>query len=810
MDAFIKDVRYGARMLVKNPGSTGIAIVALALGIGLTAMMFSIVHAAILRGLPFENADQLIAISRTNLSEGQERISFTQHDYQDYRAQQQSFVDIAGYFIGTVNVSGIDRPERFDGAFVSPQMFSLLGQQPLIGRTFTPEDGEPGAPYVMLLGYDTWQTRFGGDASVVGQVVRANGRQATIVGVMPPGFAFPVSEQVWVPLQLDPAAITRGAPHQWVSVFGRLRDGVTLDAAVAEFSAIAARLEAEYPDINKGIGVRAEPYVRAFMGNEIVNMLYTMLGAVFMVLLIACANVANLLISRATARTREVGIRTAMGASGIRIVRQFLTESFILSVSGALLGLLVAYIGIRIFDNAVAPTNPPFWIRPFGLYGDVLLFVGAITLLSSLLAGAIPAWQASRSNVADVLKDESRGSSSFRLGRISRALVVTEIALSAGLLVGAGLMIKSVTQVRNVDFAFRSQDVFTARIGLPEVQYSDAASQRAFFDELLPKLRELPAVEAVGLIQALPALGAPMQPFGVEGATYDEDRNYPMARTVQMSPGALAALDVTVLQGRDFQDQDREGALPVAIINQSMAQRYFEGQDPIGRRVRLGNSSSQQDWRTIVGIVPDMYLGGLDGEDNIHHGIYVPLAQSGGRFMSVLARTRSGDAMTLTQPVRETVLSVDSDLPIYFVQTLRAGINDNYWFFMVFGSLFMVFGAAALFLASVGLYGVMATSVSQRTREMGVRMALGAEGHDVLKLVMKQGLVQLAIGLTLGLALALGVSNLLQMILFQVNPRDPMVFIAIGAVLALTAAAACFVPANRATRVDPLHALRYD
>jgi putative ABC transport system permease protein len=808
MSTFLKDIRFGARMLVRHPGSTAIAILALGVGIGLTAMMFSIVHGAVIRGLPFDRAEQLMTLNRTNLAEGSDQMWFTQHDFLDYRAQQQSFVDIAAYFTGTVNVSGIDRPERFDGAFVSPQAFEVLGARALLGRTFTAEDGEAGAPYAMILGHDVWQNRFGGDPAVLGQVIRANGRQTTIVGVMPAGFAFPVSEQVWVPLQLDPATLERGQ-GQWVGVFGRLRDEVSIDAAAAELSAIAARLEAEHPALNEGIGARMQPYTRAFLGTEVINMLYTMLGAVFMVLIIACANVANLLISRAAARTREVGIRTAMGASGIRIVRQFLTESFILSVSGALLGLAVAWVGIRIFNNAIAPTDPPFWIQ-IGLYGDVLLFVAAITVLASLLAGAIPAWQASRSNVADVLKDESRGGTSFRLGRISRALVVTEIALSAGLLVGAGLMIKSVTQVRNIDFAFHTDDVFTARIGLPEVQYGDVDSQRRFFDELLPRLQELPGVEQVGLIQNLPAMGGPQQRFAVEGATYQEDRDHPLARTVFISPGALEVLGANVLQGRAFQEQDRDGALPVAIINETLARRYFEGQDPIGRRVRLGTSASEQEWRSIVGIVPDMYLGGLGGDDSIHHGIYVPLAQGGARFMSVVARTRGGEPMALAQHVREAVLTVDNDLPIYFVQMLRKAINDNYWFFMIFGSLFMVFGAAALFLASVGLYGVMATSVSQRTREMGVRMALGAETADVLRLVMKQGLVQLAIGLTLGLALALGVSSLLQMILFEVNPRDPMVFIAIGAVLSLTAAAACFIPASRATRVDPLHALRYD
>jgi putative ABC transport system permease protein len=807
METLLQDVRFGARMLVRNPASTAISVMALALGIGLTTMMFSIVHGAILRGLPFDRAEQLVTLNRTNLAEGADQMWFTVHDYEDYRAQQQSFVDLAGYFMGTVNVSGIDRPERFDGAFIAPQVFSLLGSQAALGRTLLEEDALPGAEGVILLSHDVWQTRFGGDPQVIGQVVRANGRQSTVVGVMPPGFAFPVSEQVWVPLPLRAASVERGQ-GQWVGVFGRLKDGVTLDVAAVEVSAIARRLEAEYPELNEGIGARVQPYAKAFIGDEPSRMLYTMLGAVFMVLLIACANVANLLISRAAARSREVGIRTAMGASTVRIVRQFLTESFILSLAGAAFGLVIAWIGIRIFSNAIAPTDPPFWII-ISLHRDVMLFVLGITAIASVFAGAIPAWQAARSNAADVLKDESRGSSSFRLGRISRALVITEIALSAGLLVGAGLIIKSVTQVRNVDFAFDTQEIFTARIGLPEVQYGDAELQRAFFDDLLPRLRELPGIESVGLIQALPALGAPMSRFAIDGATYREDRDHPQARTILIAPGTLHALGTGVLQGRALDESDRDGALPVAMINQSLARQYFDGSDPIGRRVRIGASASTQEWRTIVGVVPDMYAGGLDG-DNIQHAIYTPLAQGGARFMSVIARPRAGDPLALTQTVREAVLAVDPDLPIYFVQTLRKAINDNYWFFMIFGSLFMVFGGAALFLAAVGLYGVMANSVSQRTREMGVRMALGAESGDVLRLVMRQGLIQLAIGLTLGLALALGVSNLLQMILFEVNPRDPIVFVVIGLVLTATAAAACFIPATRATRVDPLHAIRYD
>lgn len=807
METLVKDVRFGARMLMRSRGSTSISVLALALGIGLTTMMFSIVWGAMLRGLPMEQSDQLVSIRRTNLSEGQDGMSATLHDYEDWRAQQQSFSGMGAFFTGTVNVSGTDRPERYDGGFISAETFDVLGVKPIIGRGFTADDDRPGADPVMLLSHATWRDRFGADPDIVGRVVRANAKPTTIVGVMPEGFAFPSSEQLWLPLAIDAASLQRGE-GQWVNVFGRLRDDVTVDEAGAEMAAIAQRLATAYPETNEGISTRVEPYIKGFLGDEPVTMLFTMLGAVFMVLLIACANVANLLISRAAARSREVGIRSAMGASRIRVVRQFLTESLILSLAGAALGLMIAMAGIRLFNNAIAPTDPPFWID-IRLDSGVLLFVLAITALSTFLSGAIPAWQAARANVADVLKDESRGGSSFRLGRISRALVITEIALSAGLLVGAGLIIKSVTKLRTVDFPFATEQVFTARIGLPEAGYADAAAQQQFFEQLMPRLQQLPGTEGAGLIQALPALGAPTSRFAVEGASYTEDRDYPSARSILASPGAFEALDVELRQGRAFTAQDRAGGLPVAIVNEEFVRRYFADADPTGRRIRLGASESTEEWRTIVGVVPDMYAGGLSG-DSDQQAVYIPVAQGGARFMSVVARVRGGDPMLLSQNVRDAVLAVDADLPIYFVETLQKAINDNNWFYMVFGSLFMVFGGAALFLAAVGLYGVMSTSVRQRTREMGVRMALGAQVRDVRGLVMKQGLFQLAIGLLLGLALAVGVSSLLQMLLFEVNPRDPTIFVAIGAVLTLTAATACLIPAVRATRVDPMHALRYD
>jgi putative ABC transport system permease protein len=370
-------------------------------------------------------------------------------------------------------------------------------------------------------------------------------------------------------------------------------------------------------------------------------------------------------------------------------------------------------------------------------------------------------------------------------------------------------MIKSVTKLRTVEFAFATEDVFTARIGLPVAQYADAESQRRFFDNLMPRLRELPGIHAVGLMQSLPALGAPQSRFAIEGATYPDDRDYPSSNNVLAGPGAFTALNVEVRQGRQFTEQDIAGSLPVAIVNEEFVRRFMPDTDPIGRRIRIGARESTEEWRTVVGVVPDLMVGGLNN-DETPQAIYTPLAQGEARFMSVIARVRAGDPMLLTQGVRDAVLAVDRDLPIYFLNTLQKAINDNNWFYMIFGTLFMVFGAAALFLAGVGLYGVMSTSVRQRTREMGVRMALGAQVGDVRGLVMRQGLIQLGIGLALGLLLALGLSNLLQMLLFEVDPRDPVIFLAIGVVLTVTAMSACLVPAIRATRVDPMDALRWD
>lgn len=801
--SLLKDLRYGARKLVHNPGFAAVTVVTLALGIGLTTTMFSIVYGALVRGLPFEHPERIVSVRRANPVRDFQQMEVSPHDFADYRVQARSFEALAAFGSGTVNVSGSEKPERFDGAYVTANAFDVLRARPLLGRTFRPGEDAVGAPAVVILGYDLWQSRYHGDPGLIGKTIRVNGEQAEVVGVMPRGFKFPVSEALWIP-QRRPLEAKRG-DGQDVFVFGRLKPGVTVDRATVEMAAIARRLAAAYPESNKDITAYVEPYTRSFIGKEPTQLLMTMLFAVFLVLLIACANVANLLLSQAAMRSKEVGIRTAMGASRGRIILQFLTEPLALAGVGAVLGVGLAAVGVKLFNAAIASTDPPFWID-IKIDGPILLFVVAITLFATFVSGVLPAIRASGANVNEVLKDESRGSSSFRGGMLSRVLVVFEIALSMGLLVAAGMTIKSVTRLRTMDFGFPTRTIFTARVGLPETVYRDSAAQIRFYDELYRRLGDLQGVESYTLTGMLPGLGAPEQSFAVQGKAYAEDKDYPQTHFITTYPGYFRTFNVA-LQGRDFGSGDTQASEPVVIVSRTMATRFFPGQDPVGRRIRLGDSRSTEPWRTIVGVVPDMWNDGLDNEDP--QSVYVPFAQAPQRFVSVTIRPR-GPTGQMTAPVRDLVASMDPDLPIYFVKTLQERIDENSWFYRVFGGLFMIMGAVALVLAAVGLYGVMAFNVSRRTREMGVRMALGAQPGDVVRLILRQGMIQLAIGLVLGLGLAYALGRMLKIILFQVTPLDPLVYGATIAVLVLSAVAASLVPARRATRVDPMVALRYE
>jgi predicted permease len=529
-----------------------------------------------------------------------------------------------------------------------------------------------------------------------------------------------------------------------------------------------------------------------------------MLGAVFLVLLIACTNVANLLIDRAAHRTKEVGIRTALGASRWAVVRQFMAESFILCAVSTLLAIGVAYGGIAVFNRSIADTQVPFYID-IRLHPQVLLFTAAVALLASVLAGAIPAYQSSRTDISEVLKDESRGASSLRIGRMSRVLVIFEIALSCGLLVAAGLTIKSIAKLRAIDYGFTSQNIFTARLGFPAA-YTDTVKQRQLWETLAQRLGELPGARSAALVSNLPGTGLGGSAFAIEGRAYATDRDYPSTRAINVTPSYFETFGVSVLQGRAIGAQDRAESDPVVMVNQAFVRQFFAGESPLGRRIRFGGSRSTGPWRTIVGVVPDFYSGSTD--EPRPPAVIAPLAQRHNSFVSIAVRTGGGNAMAITPAVRQAVTALDPDIPLYWVYSMEEALARPTWFYRVFGTMFMIFGVVALFLAAIGLYAVMAFSVSRRARELGIRMALGAQARDVVRLIMRQGLWQLGIGMTAGLGIAAGLSRLLRILLFEVQPRDPFIFAGVVAVLLATGLLACLIPAKRATLVDPNVALR--
>jgi putative ABC transport system permease protein len=806
MQSFFRDVRYGIRSLTQRPGVAIIAVLALTLGIGLTTTMFSIVYGALMKGLPYPDGHRIVVIVRANLAKGIQQQQPTVQDFLDYRAQQHSFVGLAAATSGSIYVSGDEKAERFDGAWITANAFDVVGVRPFLGRTFQAGEDTPAGEKVAILSFAAWHDRYAADRSVIGKRIRVNGVPTTVVGVMPEGFAFPDNDRIWIPLQTDPYAVPR-AQGQQLLVYGKLKPGVSLDQANVDVATIAKRLASEYKESNEGFTASVRGFVDNYIGREPRQLLLTMLGAVFFVLLIACANVANLLLDRAAHRTKEVGIRTALGASRGAVIRQFLAEALILSVAATALGVVTAYFGVAAFNRAIAATQVPFFID-IRLHPPVLLFAVGVAALTTLIAGAIPAYQSSRADINEILKDETRGASSFRIGRLSKGLVIFEIALSCGLLVAAGLMIKSVTKMRTMDPGFETATVFTARVGFPAA-YTDTLGEWRFFDDVVQRVAALPGVRAAALASGLPGArqGFSGTRFRIEGKTYVSDKDLPNTRSVSVTPGYFATLNTPLLAGRNFTQSDRPGAPAAAIVNQSFVKRYYPNSDAIGRRIRLGSPKNEQPWLTIVGVSANQFTG--DQNDPLQPVVYQPIAQARSSFVYITARA-SGNPMALASGVRATVSALNPDIPLYWVQSLDSAVAEQLWFVRVFGTMFMIFGFVALFLASVGLYAVMSFSVIRRTREVGIRMALGARGAHVVRMVFGQGMYQLALGMTIGLSLALGISRLLSIILFQVEPRDPAIFGGVAAVLGGVGLLACLIPAHRATRVDPLVALRSD
>ena len=798
-------------MIAKRPGLSAISIVALGLGLGLTTTMWSIVYGVLLRPLPFEDAGRIVAVHRTNPANLSERWNVDIRDYDAWRSAETAFEDLGGFSGALLTLSGDGRPERYRGSYLTPNTLRLLRvPRAHLGRLFTEDDDAPGSVPVLLLGYEVWRTRFSGDSALIGRTLRVNGKTAEVIGVMPRGFGFPVHDQMWLPLIVDRGRLDPDNAPQ-VEVFGRLKPGVTITHALHDLRSLDQRLASDPATRDGQLLPVVEPYAESVLGREPRAVLFTMLAAVLGVLLIACSNVANLLLARVASRAKEVAVRRALGASRWRIASQLLAESLVLSVVGALAGLGIAVVGVRLFNDGLYDHVPdvPFFVR-IEVDLPVLGSLAVLTVLSSVLVSALPAFQATGAAFADVLKDEGRGATSLRLGRFSRGLVIAEIALTCALLIGTGFMIQSVIQRSRIDHGVPESDVFTARLAMFETSEVGPTQRRQAWEELVRRLEVLPGQHGVGLMSTLPGMQAGVTMFEVEGRHYEFDRDRPRARLVAVSPGFFSAFALSPLEGRTFGAADISGAAPVAVVTATFAARHFPRATAVGAQVRQGNGRFPIPWRTIVGVIPDIWYQG-DADDGVSEVLLVPLFQSGmGPPFSIAVAGDGGDPLRFTDPVRRVVAELDPDQAPSEIRSLEKAIDDEAWFFYVFGALFTAFGAAALFLAAIGVYGVMAFSVTRRTHEIGVRMALGADRRDVVRLFMRQGALQVGIGLAIGVTLAVPLSRGLGFILYRVDTRNPAMFVLVAALLATTGLIATFIPARRAARVDPMVAMRHD
>jgi putative ABC transport system permease protein len=801
MREWLQDLRYGARMIVKRPGTSAIAIVAFALGIGLTTTMFSIVQGVILRGLPFPESDRIMLVARARVQRPDGRNDPPAHDLADWRAQQKSFESLAGYFNQGVTISGdTGFPERLRGVRMTPNTLSVLRVAPAIGRDFSEADAVPGAPAVALIGHRVWQARFKSDPNVAGATARINGTPTTIVGVLPEKFGFPESHEIWLPAALTlPAKRGEGSSFR---VIGRLRDGVTLESAKTEMTAIAAQLAATYPE-NKDTIARVSPFIEESIPTRIKTTFYTMLAAVLGVMLIACVNVTNLQIARAAERTKEFAIRSALGSGRWRILRQSLAEGLVLAVIGAVLGLALAQYGVVYFMEAIANTQPPFWID-VRLDLTVLAFVTAITVTAALISSVAPGLRVARADTHSVLKDDTRGATSLRMGRFGRWLVVVEVTVSCILLVVSGLMIRSILTTSRIDYPFATRDVFFANTNFDSRTHPDTPAAHRAIEQFEERLSRIPGVRRAALANGLPGTGF-SPPFSLEGQTYAKPEDRPRAAQIAATPGYFDVLGVSVREGRLFTPADTAGSEQIAVVDEAFAARHLAGGPVLGRRIRFGDEKAP--WIAIVGVVPSLAQAQREGQ--IVESVYLPLAQTSDRAGNVLVRT-NGDPVALTSAVRSALAEVSPETPIANPNSLAGEFWRRGWAFRLFGGLFLTFGAAALFLAAAGLYGVMAFTVRRRTQEIGVRMALGASRRSVLRMVLWQGCWRVGLGVAIGLWPGWFLATQMRELLSNVSPADPVVHVTTAVTLLLAGALASLVPALRASSVDPLTALRRD
>lgn len=804
MHKLLRDVRNGFRLLARAPGLAIFAAVAIALGIGSTTTMFSISH-GLLRDLPFDEPNRLIYLFRDQVPRNRFDILLNAHEFQTWRDAQTTLEGLAGFADYDMDLAGTEgRPQRVQAAAVTTNTFQTLRVLPVLGRGFLPEDERPGAEPTVILGHRLWQERYDSDPAIAGRTVRVNGRQRIIIGVMPEDFEFPYKQALWIPLELDP--VTEPTGDRTIRALGRLRQDVSLESARAEFAALARRLEFAHADAYEGTSIRVAAYKEHIVEKEDALVMNIMVAVVAFVLLVACANVANLLLVRASSRDREVTIRAALGANRSALITQNLAEAFAIAALGGALGFGLAQLGTTLFNRALVDLIPFFWMQVY-IDPTVLTFCFALILVATILAGIGPALKASGVDMNEVLKDASRGSS-LRLSRFSRTLVVAEVALSCGLLTVAGLMVKGVLIQTASELEFATEDVFTARTQLRSEDYPDSPEVDRFYGELLQRLESRPEVLSAAIVSRPPGGDShSLQRLQMEDESYDRNQDLPWITYAVISDDFFRALDVQLLAGRMFSAIDHAESEPVAIINQRFAQLYFPGQDPLGRRVKLGALDSESPWRTIIGVAPNLAMRGRREAGS--EGVYLPFSQSTRRTMSFLLST-GGDPVALAPMVRDEVAAIDPNLPIYQANSLARLISETTVPERTFAVLFVVFGLAGLVLATVGLYGVMAFLVRRRTREIGIRLALGADAWRILWLTAKSGLIQLALGLVIGVALAALLAPAMSDILFDANPWDWKIYVLIALVLTATGLAASVAPALRAARVDPMETLRYE
>jgi putative ABC transport system permease protein len=805
-----QNIRYGIRALLKNPGFTAIAIITLALGIGANTVIFSVVDSVLLRSLPFKDSDRLVSIWETNpqLSnpDGKNAQASGIANFTDWNSQNQVFDNMAAYFNWTYNLTGMDEPERLEAAVVTGSFFDVLGVQSSMGRTIIPDDDQSGKDNVVVLSHGFWQRRFGSDTAIIGKAITLNRNSFTIIGVMPPDFKFPGREvELWVPAGFS-AAQKQDRAGKFLKVIGRLKPNVKVEQARAALVTIAGQLEQQYPDTNAGWSAALVP----FQENEVSSTrpaLLLLFGAVGFVLLIACANVSNLLLAKGAARRKEMAIRSALGASRGRLISQMFTESALLALLGAGAGILLAVWGMDILIS-LNPGDIPR-LADARIDGRVFAFTLMLSILTAFVFGIVPALFASKPDLQEAIKETGQTVTSSSGLKFHNLLIVSEIAVTLVLLVGAGLMIRSFLHLHEVNPGFNTENMLTMRIWLPASRYGSNEQQTAFFQQVIDRIETVPAVRAVGAIQDIPLKANRMGfNFVIEGRAATRSVEEQDAAYRAITPEYFRTMSIPLLNGRGFTRQDDRNAPPVVIINQSMVQQFFSSEDPIGKRIRFGEQDAP--WYSIVGIVSDIKHMGLDAQEGA--AIYQPYDQkqfSFLRWMTLVMRTDS-EPTGLIAAVRSQVQAVDKDQPVYDIATLEQLLSTSVAKPRFYMALLGSFALLALVLASVGIYGVMSFSVNRRRREMGIRLALGADRRDIFKLVVARGLLLTLTGVGIGVAASFALTRVMSSLLFGVTATDQLTFIAIPLILTGVALGACFVPARRAMKVDPMVALRYE